>query len=59
MKPKTIAILASLDTKGEEASFLRNLIEERGHRVLFIDTSTGSVAAIHANTQQRRWPRQG
>jgi uncharacterized protein (UPF0261 family) len=30
MKPKTIAILTSLDTKGEEASFLRNLIEERG-----------------------------
>jgi uncharacterized protein (UPF0261 family) len=48
MKPKTIAILASLDTKSEEASFLRNLIEERGHHVLFIDTSTGSEAGIDA-----------
>lgn len=48
MKSKTIAILASLDTKGEEASFLRNLIEDRGHRVVFVDTSTGNESGIDA-----------
>lgn len=48
MKEKVIAILASLDTKGKEASFLRNLIEQRGHQVLFVDTSTGKRADVHA-----------
>lgn len=48
MKPKTIAIIASLDTKGEEAAFLRNLVEQRGHRVLLLDTSTGGQSTNKA-----------
>jgi uncharacterized protein (UPF0261 family) len=35
-------VLAStLDTKGLEASFLKELIQERGHRVILLDTNTG------------------
>ncbi|MFH1115016.1 MAG: Tm-1-like ATP-binding domain-containing protein [Pseudomonadota bacterium] len=48
MNGKTIAILASLDTKGEEASFLRNLIEGRGHHALFVDTGTGRESSVKA-----------
>jgi uncharacterized protein (UPF0261 family) len=35
---KTIAILGSLDTKGQEYQFVKELIEGRGHRTLVIDT---------------------
>jgi len=35
---KTIAIIAALDTKGEEAAFVRDVIERRGHKTLLIDT---------------------
>ena len=37
---KTIAILGTLDTKGEEHSFVAELIHQRGHRTLLIDTGT-------------------
>jgi len=36
---KTIAILGTLDTKGQEYQFVKELIEARGHRTLVIDTS--------------------
>jgi uncharacterized protein (UPF0261 family) len=35
---KTIALVGTLDTKGEEIEFLRSLILARGHRVLIADT---------------------
>ena len=34
---KTIAIVGTLDTKGDEVSYLKELIEARGHKVLLID----------------------
>ncbi|MCL4371449.1 MAG: Tm-1-like ATP-binding domain-containing protein [Chloroflexi bacterium] len=34
---KTIALIATLDTKGEEAQYVREQIEARGHRVVLID----------------------
>ncbi len=34
----TIAIIAALDTKGEEARFVRDLIAAQGHRPLVVDT---------------------
>ncbi len=34
---KTIALIATLDTKGEEAQFVREQIEAKGHRVVLID----------------------
>ncbi len=37
MTPKTILLVGTLDTKGAEYAYLRDLIERRGHRVLVID----------------------
>jgi uncharacterized protein (UPF0261 family) len=37
--PKTIVILGSLDTKGPDYQFVKDLIEARGHKTLVIDTS--------------------
>jgi len=34
----TIVVLGALDTKGEEVRFLTGQIEERGHKVLVVDT---------------------
>jgi uncharacterized protein (UPF0261 family) len=36
----TIAIIGTFDTKGEEHAFLAELIRERGHNTLLIDTGT-------------------
>jgi uncharacterized protein (UPF0261 family) len=38
---KHIVILSSLDTKGEEAKYLKDLIEARGFKTLLLDTSIG------------------
>lgn len=35
---KTILLIGSLDTKGEEFSFVKDLIVSRGHQVLLLDT---------------------
>jgi uncharacterized protein (UPF0261 family) len=46
MSQKTIAVLATLDTKGKEAQFLREQIEKVGDRAIVIDTGvTGRPAA--------------
>ena len=36
----TIAILGTMDTKGDEHAFVADLIRERGHQVLIIDVGT-------------------
>jgi uncharacterized protein (UPF0261 family) len=43
---KTIVIISTLDTKGSEADFLKEFIEERGHRVILLDTNTGGKPSI-------------
>jgi len=43
---KTIAIVCTLDTKGEEAKYLKELIEARGHKAILIDTNMGGEPAI-------------
>ncbi len=43
---ETIVLVSTLDTKGSEAAFLKKLIEERGHRVILIDTNTGGEPCI-------------
>ncbi len=44
---KTIALIATLDTKGEEAEFTRQQILARGHRVILIDTGIlGAASAV-------------
>lgn len=35
---KTIAVIGALDTKGSDYAFVKQLIEQRGHRVLLINT---------------------
>jgi uncharacterized protein (UPF0261 family) len=43
---KTIVLVSTLDTKGPEAVFLKKLIEERGHRVILLDTNTGGEPSL-------------
>jgi uncharacterized protein (UPF0261 family) len=46
---KTIVMVSTLDTKGAEANFLKGLIEDRGHRVILLDTNTGGEPEILPN----------
>jgi len=45
---KTIAVIAALDTKGQEAAFVRDLIEGRGHHALVIDSGVLGTPGIAA-----------
>lgn len=42
----TIAILGTLDSKGEEHSFVAGIIKARGHQVLMIDVGTGGEPTV-------------
>ena len=42
----TIAILGTMDTKGEEHAFVAELIRERGHQTLIIDVGTLEVPRL-------------
>ena len=42
----TIAVLGTLDTKGEEHSYVAGLIRERGHTPLLIDVGTGGAPTV-------------
>lgn len=42
----TVAILATLDTKGIEAEYIKKLIEADGHRTILIDTGVLGMPAI-------------
>jgi uncharacterized protein (UPF0261 family) len=46
LRQKTIVLVSTLDTKGPEAIFLKGLIQERGHRVILLDTNTGGEPSI-------------
>jgi uncharacterized protein (UPF0261 family) len=39
-------LVSTLDTKGAEAAFLKGLIQERGYRVILLDTNTGGEASL-------------
>ena len=43
MQRKTIVIVANLDTRGEDFKLVKDLIEKRGHRALFLDFSMQGV----------------
>ena len=45
---KTIAIVGTLDTKGEEVKYLKELIERRGHKAIVIDTGILGAAPFPA-----------
>ncbi len=42
----TIAVLGTLDTKGQEHAFVAELIRQRGHQTLLIDTGSGSPPTV-------------
>ena len=42
----TIAVLGTLDSKGEEHAFIAGLIAQRGHQVLLIDVGTGGPPTV-------------
>lgn len=42
----TIAVLGTLDTKGPEHAYVAELIRQRGHTTLLIDTGTGGAPAV-------------
>ena len=46
---KTVAILATLDTKADEADFMRQEIERLGGKALLIDLSVIGESAIKAD----------
>jgi uncharacterized protein (UPF0261 family) len=49
MGGKTIVVLATLDTKGREADYLRACIERHGHRALLVDTGVVGTPAAAAD----------
>ncbi len=46
MAPKTIVVLATLDTKGREAGFLAGQIEKLGHSPLLVDSGVVGAPAV-------------
>ena len=42
----TIAVLGTLDSKGEEHAFVAALITRHGHKPLLIDVGTGGPATV-------------
>ena len=48
MSEKTIVVLATLDTKGHEAQYLREQIEKLGDRALVVDTGVVGIPATKA-----------
>jgi uncharacterized protein (UPF0261 family) len=47
MSGKTIVVLATLDTKGREAQFLRDQIEKFGDKALVVDTGVTGTPGTH------------
>jgi len=57
--PKHIVILSSLDTKGEEARYLKDLIESQGFKTLLIDTSIGGEPTLKPDISSEEVARLG
>ncbi len=49
MSEKTIVVLATLDTKGHEAQYLREQIERQGDKALVVDTGVVGTPAARAD----------
>ena len=52
--PKTIAVLVTLDTKGDEASYLREQLEALGARALLVDVGVIGAPAIAADISREQ-----
>ena len=57
--PKHIVILSSLDTKGEEAKYLKDLIEAQGFKTILIDTSIGGEPTLQPDISSEEVARLG
>jgi uncharacterized protein (UPF0261 family) len=57
--PKTIAIIGTLDTKGQEVAFLRDWIQAKGHRVCIIDPGVLGQPTIEADVTRHQVARAG
>jgi uncharacterized protein (UPF0261 family) len=55
----TIAVLGTLDTKGQEHAYVAGLIRERGHEVLLIDTGTGAPPTVVPDISRKEVARRG
>ena len=51
---KTIAVLGTLDTKGEEHAYVAEIIRSRGHRTLLIDVGCLTPATKVATETRMR-----
>ena len=49
MSGKSIVVLATLDTKGHEAQYMREQIEAMGHEALIVDTGVVGTPATKAD----------
>ncbi len=59
MSGKNIVVLATLDTKGQEALFLREQIESLGHAATIVDTGVIGTAAAQADVTREDVARAG
>jgi uncharacterized protein (UPF0261 family) len=57
--PKHIVILSSLDTKGQEAKYLKDLIEAQGFKPVLIDTSIGGEPTLQPDISSEEVARLG
>ena len=56
---KTIAVVGALDTKGKEFAFVKERIEERGHKALVIDTSVVGEPLFKADVPREKVAKAG
>jgi uncharacterized protein (UPF0261 family) len=57
--PKPIAIIGTLDTKGQEVAFIRHQIQARGHRTWVIDAGVLGQPSIEADLTRQEVARAG
>lgn len=57
--PKHIVLLSSLDTKGEEAKYLKDLIEAQGFKTILVDTSIGGEPTLQPEVSSEEIARLG
>ena len=59
MPKKTIAVLATLDTKGAEAHFLRKQLKELGSKALVVDMGVLGEPSARADVSRKEVARAG
>jgi uncharacterized protein (UPF0261 family) len=59
LMPKHIVILSTLDTKGQEAKYLKDLIEAQGFTTILLDTSIGGEPTLAPDVSSEEVARLG